>query len=260
MPKAQPLTPGAGATVIRLWWVIVIAALIGGAVAYAAADRSGSERIYGIVNIRPVATLANDRIDLVEDLDAALTLPSVLRDPAEEADMEVSELRQDLTVQPVGETSFVRVGVVVHGGDEVAAEQVLRAVVASAAEFMSGENIGSVADDSLEAQLEFATQRENAIEIALAAAPVGSPERDELEADREAAREQRVAVQKRVTRQEEAVAARRVVLPLTMQGEDLTAGGSNTQVRRGAAGAAVGGLIAIVVIAALGSRGRRRTA
>jgi hypothetical protein len=257
MPKAQPMTPGVGSTVVRLWWVVLLAAMVGGVVAYAAADSTSSERIYGIVNIRPVATIANDRIDLVEDLDAALTLPSVLSAPAEEADMEVSELRQELTVEPVGNTSFVRVGVVVHGGDEVAAEEVLRAVVASAADFMSGENSGAVADESLEAQLEFATQREDALEIALAAAPVDSPEHDDLVAEREAAREHRVAVQQRVTQQEEAIADRRVVLPLTMQGEDLTAGGSDTQVRRGAAGAAVGALLAIVVILALGARGRR---
>ncbi len=102
MPKAQPVTPGVGATVVRLWWVVVLAALIGGAVAYAAADRSTTDRIYGVVNMRPVATLANDRVDLVEDLDAALTLPSVLSGPAEEADLSVSTLRQDLSVQPVG--------------------------------------------------------------------------------------------------------------------------------------------------------------
>ena len=44
-----------------------------------------------------------------------------------------------------------------------------------------------------------------------------------------------------------------------MQGADLTAGGSDTQVRRAAAGAAVGGLIAVLAVAALGLRGRRRT-
>ena len=133
----------------------MLAALIGGAVAFAAADRSTTERIYGVVNIRPVATLANDRVDLVEDLDAALTLPSVLSGPAEDADMSVADLRQDLTVQPLGETSFVRVGVAVHDNDETAAEDVLRAVVASAATFMSGENAGAVADDTLGPQLEF---------------------------------------------------------------------------------------------------------
>ena len=259
MPKAQASTPGVGATVVRLWWVIFLAALIGGAVAYAAADRSTTDRIYGVVNIRPVATLANDRVDLVEDLDAALTLPSVLRGPAEESDMSVSDLRQDLSVQPLGETSFVRVGVVVHDGDEAAAEEVLRAVVASAATFMSGENSGAVADDTLEAQLQFATQREEALRVALASVPVQSPDRDGLEAEREAAREHRQAVEQRLALQEEARAERRVVLPLTMQGEDLTTGGSETQLRRAAAGAGVGGLIAVLVVAAFSLRGGRRT-
>jgi hypothetical protein len=259
MPKAQVSTPGVGATVVRLWWVVVLAAMVGGAVAYAAADRSTDDRIYGVVNIRPVATLANDRIDLVEDLDAALTLPSVLRGPAEEADVSVSDLRQDLSVQPVGETSFVRVGMIVHDEDEAAAEDVLRAVVASAAEFMSGENTGAVTDDSLEAQLEFASQREAALDIALAAAPSGSPAREGLEAEREAAREHRVDVEQQVALQEEARAERRVVLPLTMQGEDLTTGGSETQLRRAAAGAAVGGLIAVLAVAAFSFGGRRRT-
>ncbi|MDZ5621535.1 hypothetical protein [Nocardioides bizhenqiangii] len=259
MPKAQPLTPGAGATVVRLWWVVVLAALIGGAVAYAAADRSTTDRIYGVVNIRPVATVANDRVDLVEDLDAALTLPSVLQGPAEEADMSVSELRQDLTVQPLGETSFVRVGVIVHDGDEAAAEEVLRAVVASAATFMSGENSGAVADDALETQLQFATQREAALEVALASTPENSPAREGLEVEREAARQHRQRVEERVAAQEEARAANRVVLPLTMQGADLTSGGSDTQVRRAAAGAAVGALVAVVVVAGLSLLGRRRT-
>lgn len=259
MPQAQSLTPGAGATVVRLWWVVVLAALIGGAVAYAAVDSSAEQRIYGVVNVRPVATLANDRIDLVEDLDAALTLPSVLQGPAEEADMRVSELRQDLSVEPLGETSFVRVGVAVYGGDEAAAEEVLRTVVSSAAEFMSGENTGAVADDSLEAQLEFATQREDAIEIALAAAPTGSAAREQLVEEREAAREHRLAVQQQVALQQEGRAERRVVLPLTMQGEDLTSGGSETQVRRAAAGAAVGALLGILLIAAFSFRGGRRT-
>lgn len=257
MPKAQPVTPGVGATVVRLWWVVVLAALIGGAVAYAAADRSATDRIYGVVNMRPVATLANDRVDLVEDLDAALTLPSVLEGPAEEADLSVSTLRQDLSVQPVGQTSFVQVGVVVHGGDEAAAEEVLRAVVDSASTFMSGENSGLVADDSLETQLRFATQREDAIEVALAAESADSPARDVLEEERESAREHRRSVEERVAVQEEAEAARRVVLPLTMQGTDLSSGGSDTQVRRAAAGAVVGGLIAVVFIAAFSARGRR---
>lgn len=259
MPKAQPLTPGVGATVVRLWWVIVLAALVGGAVAYAAADRSTTDRIYGVVNMRPVATLANDRVDLVEDLDASIALPSVLSGPAEDADMSVSTLRQDLSVQPVGQTSFVRVGVVVHDGDEAAAEEVLRAVVASASTFMSGENSGAVADDSLEAQLRFATQREDAIEVALAAEPADSPEREGLEAERESAREHTLAVEQRVALQEEADAASRVVLPLTMQGTDLSSGGSDTQVRRAAAGAVVGAMIAVVFIAAFSARSRRRT-
>ena len=140
-----------------------------------------------------------------------------------------------------------------------AAEEVLRAVVASASMFMSGENSGVVADDSLETQLRFATQREDAIEVALAAEPAESPARDGLEAERESAREHRRAVEERVALQEEAEAARRVVLPLTMQGTDLSAGGSETQVRRAAAGAAVGGMIAVVFIAAFSVRGRRRT-
>ncbi len=259
MPKAQPLTSGVGASVVRLWWVVVLAALIGGAVAYAAADRSTTDRIYGVVNIRPVATLANDRVDLVEDLDAALTLPSVLRAPSDEAAMSVSDLRQDLTVQPLGETSFVRVGVVVHDDDEAAAEAVLRSVVASAATFMSGENTGAVADDTLDTQLKFAVRREDALELALASAPAQSTASAGLEAKSEAARAHRVAVERRVALQEEARAERRVVLPLTMQGEDLTTGGSDTQLRRAAAGAAVGGLIAVLALAAFGLRGGRRT-
>ena len=146
-----------------------------------------------------------------------------------------------------------------HDGDEAAAEEVLRAVVASAAKFMSGENSGAVADDTLETQLQFATQREDALEVALAAAPAQSPAREGLEAEREAAREHRVAVEERLALQEQARAERRVVLPLTMQGEDLTSGGSDTQLRRAAAGAAVGGLIAVLVVAAISLRGGRRT-
>lgn len=258
MPKGQPLTPGVGSAMARLWWVILFAALIGGAVAFAAADRSTTERIYGVVNIRPVATLANDRVDLVEDLDAALTLPSVLSGPAADAGMSVSDLRQDLTVESLGETSFVRVGVVVHDGDEASAEEVLRAVVASAATFMSGDDPGAVVDDTLAVQLRFVAQRAEAIEHAIAATPAESAARAELVAEREAAQVHRQAVQERVALQEEARAERRVVLPLTMQGRDLTRGGSDTQVRRAAAGAAVGGLVAGLAIAAFSLR--RRTA
>jgi hypothetical protein len=259
MPKGQALSPGVSSAIGRLWWVIVLAALIGGGVSFAAADRSTTERIYGVVNIRPVATLANDRVDLVEDLDAALTLPSVLSGPAEDADMSVDDLRRDLTVAPVGETSFVRVSVTVHDNDEAAAEDVLRAVVASAATFMSGDDTAAIADDSLAQQLEFVDQRIDALDEAVAAAEFGSPEHAELVAERQAAREDRTAVQQRVTLEEEARDERRVVLPLTMQGEDLTGGGSGTQVRRAAAGAAVGGLIAAVLIMGFSLGGRRRT-
>lgn len=258
MPKAQPLSPGISSAVGRLWWVVVLAAIIGGTVSFAAADRSATERIYGVVNIRPVATLANDRVDLVEDLDAALTLPSVLSGPAEEADLGVDELRQDLTVQPVGETSFVRVSVAVHGGDEAAAEDVLRAVVDSAATFMSGD-ADTVSDDTFAQQLEFVDQRIAALDLAVAEAEFDSPAHAELVAERKAVREQRTAVQQQVTLEETAREQRRVVLPLTMQGEDVTTGGSNTQVRRAAAGAAVGGLIAAVLIAGFSLGGRRRT-
>gem|GEM_PF-6915519 len=258
MAKAQSLSTGVGSTIMRLWWVIVLAALVGGVVAYAAADRSTTERIYGVVNIRPVATLANDRVDLVEDLDAALTLPSVLRDPAEAAGTSVTDLRQDLSVESLGETSFVRVGVVVHDGDEASAEEVLRSVVASAATFMSGDDPGVVIDDTLTVQLRFVVQREAALAHELAATPAESPARAVLVAERDAAQVHRRAVEERVAFHEEARAERRVVLPLTMQGRDLTRGGSDTQVRRAAAGAAVGGLLAGLAIAGFGFR--RRTA
>ncbi len=258
MPKAQPLTPGVSSAIGRLWWIVVLAAIIGGGISFAAADRSTTERIYGVVNIRPVATLANDRVDLVEDLDAALTLPSVLSGPAGDADMSVDDLRQDLTVQPVGDTSFVRVSVAVHDGDEAAAEDVLRAVVASAATFMSGDDPAAIADDTLAQQLEFVDQRIVALDVAVAEAKFDSPAHAELVAERQAVREQRTAVQQRVTLEEKAREERRVVLPLTMQGDDVTSGGSDTQLRRAAAGAAVGGLIAAVLITGFSLGGRRR--
>lgn len=258
MPKAPTASSGLGAAIARLWWVVLLAALIGGAVSYAVADRSTADRIYGIVNIRPVATLANDRVDLVEDLDAALTLPSVLSGPAEEAGMSVNELRGDLTVAPVGETSFVRVSVAVHDGDEQAAEDVLRSVVASAAEFMSGDAPDTTAEDRLVQQLEFVDQRIAALDQAVRDATYGSPRHAKLVEERKAARERRSEVQQRVNLAAEERESRRVVLPLTMQGEDLTTGGSETQLRRAAAGAVVGGLIAAVLIAGFNLGGRRR--
>ncbi|PWN04605.1 hypothetical protein DJ010_02975 [Nocardioides silvaticus] len=258
MPKAQS-APGLSSAIGRLWWVILLAAIIGGAVSYAVADRSTTERIYGVVNIRPVATLANDRVDLVEDLDAALTLPSVLSGPAEDAGLEVDELRRDLTVAPVGETSFVRVSVAVRDGDEAAAEDVLRAVVASAAEFMSGDDPTAISDDTLAQQLKFVDQRIAALDVAVAEATFGTPRHTELVAERKAVREERVAVQQQAALAEDERESRRVVLPLTMQGEDLTTGGSDTQLRRAAAGAAVGGLVAAVLIMGFSLGGRRRT-
>lgn len=257
MPKAQTSTLGVGAAITRLWWVILLATLVGGAVAFAAADRSTTERIYGVVNMRPVATLANDRVDLVEDLDAALTLPSVLTGPAEEADMSVADLRQDLSVQPVGQTSFVRVGVVVHDDDAEAAEAVLRSVVASAAAFLSGDD--SVTTDlPLAAQARFIEQRESALDYALETTTRDTPAREALAAELENVESLQRLVQQRLTEQEDALAERQVDLPLTIEGRDLTRGGSDTQVRRAAAGAAVGGLVAVLVIAGVAASGRRR--
>jgi len=259
MAKVQPVSPGVGSTIARLWWVVVFAALIGGAASFAASDRSTTERIYGVVNMRPVATLANDRVDLVEDLDVALTLPSVLSGPAQDAGMSVSQLRKDLTVQPLGQTSFVRVGVVVHDGDDAVAEQVLRSVVDSAATFMSGGAAEQAIDDPLTVKLRFVSQREDALEYELSTTPANSDAHEELVSEREAARAHRQAVQERLALQADALADREVVLPLTLEGRDLTRGGSDTQVRRAAAGAAVGGLIAGVAIAAIQVSGRRRT-
>ncbi len=259
MAKA-PSSTGFGSGILRLWWAILLAALIGGAVAFGAADRSTTEQIYGVVNVRPVAALANDRIDLVEDLNAALTLPSVLSAPAKGAGMSVSDLRRDLTVQPVGETSFVRVGVAVHDGDGTAAEDVLRAVVESAARFLSGEDTGAAtADDPLAEEVRFTNQRVNALVIELAALPADSPARADLESERDLAKEHRQVLEQRQTALEAELADRQVELPLTMQGEDLSRGGSATQLRRGAAGAAVGGLIAALVVAGFQIGGRRRT-
>lgn len=259
MAKVQPVSPSVGSSIARLWWVIVFAALIGGAASFAASDRSTTERIYGVVNMRPVATLANDRVDLVEDLDAALTLPSVLSGPAQEAGTSVSKLRQDLTVQPLGETSFVRVGVVVHDGDDAAAEQVLRSVVDSAATFMSGGDAEQAIDDPLTVKLRFVSQREDALDYALSTTQEDSVAYAELVSEREAARDHRQAVQERLAIQADALADRQVNLPLTLEGRDLTRGGSDTQVRRAAAGAAVGGLIAGAVITVVQVSGRRRT-
>ncbi len=255
MAKAQ--SAGVGAGILRLWWVILLAALIGGAVAFAAADRSTTEQIYGVVNVRPVAALANDRIDLVEDLNAALTLPSVLSAPAKDAGMSVSDLRRDLTVQTVGETSFVRVGVAVHDGDDAAAEAVLRAVVASAAGFLSGD-AAATADDPLAQEVQFTIQRVNALVHELETLPADSPTRADLESERDLAKEHRKVLEQRQALAEDEREDRRVDLPLTMQGEDLTRGGSATQLRRAAAGAAVGGLIAALVIAGFSLGGRRR--
>ncbi|WP_147381300.1 hypothetical protein [Nocardioides immobilis] len=117
--------------------------------------------------------------------------------------------------------------------------------------------VGQLAD-ALAVQLRFVAQRAEAIEHAIAATPAESPARAELVAEREAAQVHRLTVQERVALQEEARAERRVVLPLTMQGRDLTRGGSDTQVRRAAAGAAVDGLVAGLAIAAFSFR--RRTA
>lgn len=257
MPKAQTSTLGVGAAITRLWWVILLAALVGGAVAFAAADRSTTERIYGVVNMRPVATLANDRVDLVEDLDAALTLPSVLTGPAEEADMSVADLRQDLSVQPVGQTSFVRVGVVVHDHDAAAAEVLLRSVVASAAGFLSGDD-SVTADEPLAVQARFIEQRESALDHALEITARDAPVYDVLAAELENVESLQRVVQQRLIEQEDARAEREVALPLTIEGRDLTRGGSDTQIRRAAAGAAVGALVALLVIAGVAARGRRR--
>ena len=41
MPKAQPLSAGVGSTIVRLWWVVVLATLVGGVVAYAASFADG---------------------------------------------------------------------------------------------------------------------------------------------------------------------------------------------------------------------------
>lgn len=257
MPKAQTSTLGVGAAIARLWWVVLLATLVGGAVAFAAADRSTTERIYGVVNMRPVATLANDRVDLVEDLDAALTLPSVLTGPAEEADMSVADLRQDLSVQPVGQTSFVRVGVIVHNDDAEAAEVLLRSVVASAAVFLSGDD-SVTTDEPLATQARFIEQRESALDYALETTARDAPAYDALAAELENLESFQRVVQERLVEQEDARAERQVVLPLTIEGRDLTRGGSDTQVRRAAAGAAVGGLVAMLVIAGVAASSRRR--
>ena len=174
MPKGQALSPGVSSAIGRLWWVIVLAAIIGGAVSFAAADRSTTERIYGVVNIRPVATLANDRVDLVEDLDAALTLPSVLSGPAEDADMSVDE-------SPSGPDRGAR------GRDQLRPGECRRARRRRGGgrgrpprrrgvggEFMSGDDPAAIADDTLAQQLEFVDQRIDALDNAVAAAEFGS--------------------------------------------------------------------------------------
>ena len=119
----------------RYWWVVALAALAAGVAAFVASVPPSSVT-YGVVNTRTVASLPNDRIDLITDLGTVISLPSVLEEPAKVAGVSVDELRDDVTVERIGSTTLARITFTSADSDRTTDEQVITALVDSAAHFL----------------------------------------------------------------------------------------------------------------------------
>lgn len=126
-PALEPLRRG--------WWFVVLAALVAGVAAFVGSTSAASVT-YGVINTRTVASLPNDRLDLISDLSEVVTLPSVLAAPARLAGMSVNQLSDAVSIEQIGTTTLARITFVSDVDDNARNKAVITDLVRGAAAFL----------------------------------------------------------------------------------------------------------------------------
>lgn len=285
--QAAPTLVGALRPLKRQWWVVVLVALMCAAVAFTLTADAAKPRAYGLINTRAIASLPNDRADLIKDVQAVIQQNSVLEAPAEKAGMSTSDLRKQVTVQQIGTSSLVKITIDKQDSDEET-RTLMQDVVDSMSTFLTGQSDDSESED-LETRFKNAQATESQAREQVTAAVIRNggiaPDetyrrlvrtgvtgiRLEAAARRSAAyleAEARLALAKQATLTLQTLWLENgggslgddFALPVSYQGDDATTGGRSTQVRRAAAGGAAGAVVAAGALILLARRRERATA
>jgi hypothetical protein len=287
-PVLEPLRRG--------WWFVVLAAVVAGVAAYVGSTPASSVT-YGVINTRTVASLPNDRLDLISDLSEVVTLPSVLAAPARLAGMSVNQLSDAVSVDQIGTTTLARITFVSDVDDNARNKAVIVALVRGAAAFLGQSPLatasggGGAAGDPLraaEAAEQSASQRIAAIVSAnggiepdqeydqlqaraLNASSAHPPSTQRLKRAFDAAQRYQAVLRRQsqaataVSDLESQAAARNAqqvtlatAIPVSFEGHVQAPGDLTARARRVIASAAAGAVLGAALVLAVGSWGRRR--
>lgn len=103
-------------------------------------DQSEEAASVAVISTRPASSLPNERIDLINDLATAITLPPVLDEVAASQDVSVAALRSGLSFTRINSSSFARLSFASPDLDAEARRAVIKVLLSVTADFLTPES------------------------------------------------------------------------------------------------------------------------
>mgnify|MGYP001086420757 FL=1 len=102
-------------------------------------EQSEEASSVAVISTRPASSLPNERIDLINDLSTAITLPPVLDEVAASQDVSVTELRTGLSFERITSSSFARLTFASPDLDADERRAVIKVLLATTSDFLTPE-------------------------------------------------------------------------------------------------------------------------
>jgi|GEM_PF-2614540 len=102
-------------------------------------EQSEEASSVAVISTRPASSLPNERIDLINDLSTAITLPPVLDEVAASQDVSVTELRTGLSFERINSSSFARLTFASPDLDADERRAVIKVLLATTSDFLTPE-------------------------------------------------------------------------------------------------------------------------
>ena len=102
-------------------------------------EQSEESASVAVISTRPASSLPNERIDLINDLSTAITLPPVLDEVAASQDVSVTDLRTGLSFERINSSSFARLTFASPDLDADARRAVIKVLLATTSDFLTPE-------------------------------------------------------------------------------------------------------------------------
>jgi len=137
----------------RDWWIVAAATL--GAVVVAVVIVSPAITYYrttSVVGLDPASQAANDRVDFVADMRAAVSQPSVLDNVADPLGLDGDDLDDDLSVERIDDSNLIRIVYEAEDRDPETAKRVVESVPAYALQFLRAGKLSAAERASTSAQ------------------------------------------------------------------------------------------------------------